>query len=75
MLSRSKVSWAVTAPNYGRTCAPGAICDLSERLPNGGMLADIVHPSWFEPVDPDPESAPPRRSRPQPKTPDAPVEE
>jgi hypothetical protein len=76
MLMRSRVAWAVTAPNYGRTCAPGGVCDLSERLPNGGTLGDIVHQSWFEPVEPEPaESAPARRSRPKQETPDAPVKE
>jgi hypothetical protein len=51
MLKRSKTSWAMVAPDYGRTCAAGDAVDLGERLPGGGVLADLVRPEWFEDLD------------------------
>ena len=61
MLKRCLVSCAVLAPNYGRTCAPGELVDLAERLPNGGTLADLVRPEWFEPIEPAAEETAPAR--------------
>lgn len=52
MRMRSRVGWTVTAPEYGRTCVPGEIVDMAERLPRGGTLGDLVSLEWFEAVEP-----------------------
>lgn len=67
MRVRSLVAWAVTAPEYGRSCAIGEWCDLGERLPHGGTLGDLVRPEWFE------RAAPATRAKQQ--QPAAPAEE
>ncbi len=59
-MKRALVAWSVVAPDYGRTCAVGDVVDLSERLPAGGTLADIVRPEWFEDLA-GAEAAPARR--------------
>jgi hypothetical protein len=73
MMKRSIVGWSVVAPEYGRTCAPGDVVDLSERLPRGGTLADVVRLEWFEDVTP--ATVPARRREPAKATPAAPAEE
>ena len=57
MLHRSKVAWAVTARDYGRTCTLGELLDLSVRLPGGGTLRDVVRPEWFEAAEHEPAPA------------------
>ena len=54
----------VTAPDYGMNLIVGQVVDLDERLPCGGVLADVVHPDWFEALSPDIAEAPRRRRSP-----------
>lgn len=50
-LGRSRVSAAVTAPDFGVSLTPGQVVDLDQRLPRGGVLADVVCGDWFELIE------------------------
>ena len=61
---RCKVGAAILAHDYGKTLTVGQVVDLDERLPSGGVLADLVRLEWFEDLAPvPPEAETPRRRR------------